>query len=164
MATTTRDIPSVPLSANSSSVTSPTVTPTGVELGRRTRRLPRRRRGADVGPLRRVPSLRQADERRLADLAPHADMLRLPAGTAIVRGGEFARQLVAIVSGEAEARWPDGRLTVLPAGTELGHELLTGGRHPATVVAGTAVEVVVVTAPAARWAHAEGIADLAPPA
>ena len=43
-----------------------------------------------------------------------------------------------------------------------GREVLAGARHPATVVATTPVEVLVVDGPALRWAVAEGVARLAP--
>ncbi|MBN2624336.1 MAG: cyclic nucleotide-binding domain-containing protein [Acidimicrobiales bacterium] len=119
---------------------------------------PRRRR--DTSPLADVPSLRDGDPRQLAELASHTDRLRLPPARTLVRAGELARQLIAVVSGEATAYLPDGRVAVLHAGDEIGgRELLHNERHRATVVTASDVEVVVVTGPAVRWAHQTGVAD-----
>jgi hypothetical protein len=66
-----------------------------------------------------------------------------------------------ILSGEAVALGPDGSRTVLPSGTSFGgHEVVSGSLHAATVVARTAIEVVVLNGPAVRWAQAAGIARL----
>jgi CRP-like cAMP-binding protein len=108
-----------------------------------------------------VPALRGADRRRLAELAPHADRLRLPAGRTIVRAGATARELAVIVTGQAAERFPDGRTAVLTAGAEIGgRETVERRPHPATVVSLTDVEVVVVNGPAVMWAHDEGLLRL----
>ena len=117
----------------------------------------RRRRHQDVGRLRAVPALRGADPRRLAELAAHTDRLRLPPGRTLVRAGETARELVVVVAGEAAAHH-DGTTTVLRTGAQIGGaELVRRERHPATVVAATEVEVVVVNGPAVLWAVREGL-------
>lgn len=122
----------------------------------------RSRRGRpDVGTLLDVPALAGAAPRRLADLAPHADRLRLPAGRTIARAAATARELTVVVSGKAARLGPDGRMTVLPAGAEIGgHELVARRAHPATVVCLTDVEVVVINGPAVRAAHDEGLLHL----
>jgi Cyclic nucleotide-binding domain len=118
------------------------------------------RRRPDVGPLLDVPALADAGPRRLADLAPHADRLRLPAGRTIARAGATARELVVVVSGKA-ALLRDGRMAILPAGAEIGgHELVARRPHAATVMSLTDVEVVVVNGPTVRWAHDEGLLRL----
>jgi hypothetical protein len=120
-----------------------------------------RRRRPDVGPLLDVPALADAGPSRLADLAPHADRLRLSAGRTIARARATARELVVVVSGRAALLSDDGRLAVLPAGAEIGgHEVVDRRPHPATVVSLTDVEVVVVHGPAVRWAHDEGLLRL----
>jgi CRP-like cAMP-binding protein len=125
----------------------------------------RRRRRPDISLLLRVPALAHADPRRLAELAPHTDRLRLPPGRTVVRAGATARELIAVLAGEASVLHPDGTRTVLGTGAEIGgRELALPERHAATVVATTALEVVVVNGPAARRAYAEGIAQPAPPA
>jgi hypothetical protein len=119
----------------------------------------------DVGPLLRVPALTQADRRRLAELVPSTDVLRLPPGQALVTAGAPAAELIVLLSGQVAVLHPDGTGAVLRAGTQVGlHELLAYRRHAATVVALTPLEVVVVNAPAVRWAHAEGLVRYAPPA
>jgi CRP-like cAMP-binding protein len=119
------------------------------------------RRRPDIGPLLDVPALAGAGRRRLADLAPHADRLRLPAGRTIARAGATARELIVVVSGRAARLSPDGRMAVLPAGAEIGgHELVDRRPHPATVMSLTDVELVVVNGPAVRGAHDEGLLRL----
>src|SRR5918993_2098956 len=78
-----------------------------------------RRRRPDLAPLLAVPSLRDADPRLLATLAHHTDRLRLPPGRALVTGGHGARELIAVVAGEA-ARLSPGPTGVLRAGAEIG--------------------------------------------
>jgi CRP-like cAMP-binding protein len=125
----------------------------------------RRRCRPDISLLLRVPALAHADPRRLAELAPHTDRLRLPPGRTVVRAGATARELIAVLAGEAAVLHPDGTRTVLGPGAEIGgRELTLPERHAATVVATSALEVVVVNGPAARRAYAEGIAQPAPPA
>ena len=51
----------------------------------------------------------------------------------------------------------DGTVARLRAGDEIGGgEVVRHERHPATVVAASDVEVVVVDGPAVRWAHQVG--------
>jgi len=124
-----------------------------------------RRRRPDIGPLRRAAAFADADPRALAALAPRADVLRLPRGRPLAEAGATARELVVVLAGEAVAIAPDGTRVTLGAGTEVGgREVLAGGRHAVTVMAATAVEVLVVDGPALRWAVAEGAVRLAQPA
>lgn len=114
-------------------------------------------RRPDIGPLFRAEAFAHADHRRLADLAPHVDVLQLRPGETIAGAGSTARELVIVLSGEAAAVHPDGRRSTLRPGAEVGGaELLAGGRHVASVVAVSEIEVLVVNGPAARVAHAEG--------
>jgi CRP-like cAMP-binding protein len=121
--------------------------------------LPHRRR--DIGPLLDVPALRDAGRRSLADLAPHADRVRLPAGRTIARAGDTARELTAVVAGQAALLSRDGRTAVLSAGAEIGgREVVDRRPHSGTVVSLTDVEVVVVRGPAVLWAQREGLLRL----
>jgi CRP-like cAMP-binding protein len=96
-------------------------------------------------------------------MVPHTTCLRLPAGRALVRAGEVARELIVILSGEAMTEGPGDRLVTLGPGTEIGgREALRHERHATTVVAATPLDVVVVTGPSLRWADAVGVARLAP--
>jgi hypothetical protein len=98
-------------------------------------------------------------------MVPHTTCLRLPPGRALVRAGEVARELIVILSGEAMTEGPGDRLVVLGPGAEIGgREALRHERHATTVVAATPLDVVVVTGPSLRWAHAAGVAQLAPAA
>lgn len=123
----------------------------------------RRRRRPDIGPLRQVPALAGAEARQLDRMVPHTTCLRLPPGRALVRAGEMARELIVILSGEAITEGPGDRLVVLGPGAEIGgREALRHERHATTVVATTPLDVVVVNGPSLRWAHAVGVARLAP--
>ena len=125
------------------------------------RTLTSRRRRPDVGPLLDVPALRDAGPSWLAELAPHADRLRLPAGRTIARAGETARELTVIVAGQAVLLPQDGPTAILSAGAEIGgHEVVDRRPHPATVVSLTEIEVVVVNVPAILCAHHEGLLRL----
>jgi hypothetical protein len=117
------------------------------------------RRGTDISDLLDVPSFRDGDRRLLAPMARHSDRLRLPPGRTLARAGETARELIAIVAGEATMLRQDGTMARLRAGDEIGGpEVLGNERHAATVVAASAIEVVVVNGPAVRWAHQVGAA------
>lgn len=118
----------------------------------------RNRRRSDVALVRQVPWLRAADARRLAALAPHTDRLRLPPGRVVARAGDLARELTVVVAGEATVERDGAPPEVLAAGAQIGlAEVLAGGRHGATVVARSELDVVVVNGPAVRWARREGL-------
>jgi CRP-like cAMP-binding protein len=86
------------------------------------------------------------------ELAIHADRLRLPAGTVVVTEGTPAREFVQVVAGEVVARDRDGAARVAGPGTTIGAApVLAHAAHPASWVALTDVELVVIDAPAYRW-------------
>jgi hypothetical protein len=119
----------------------------------------RRHRRTDLSVVLGVPSFRDGDPRLLAPMARHSDRLRLPPGRTLVRAGETARELIAIVAGEAIMLRPDGTVARLGAGDEIGgEEVVRNERHAATVIAASAVDVVVVNSPAVRWARHVGVA------
>src|SRR5918994_7449771 len=87
-------------------------------------RITHRRRRPDVGSLLLVPAFTHGHPRRLAELAPHTDRLRLPPGRTLVQAGATARELIVVLAGEAAVLHPDGTRTVLRPGAEIGgHEL-----------------------------------------
>jgi hypothetical protein len=88
----------------------------------------------------------------LAVLDAQSDRLTLRPGTVVARRGARAREAVVVLAGEVHGEDDDG--LVLGPGAWLGHEqLLTGRPHDETlVVGGAGATVVVVNAPAYRWA------------
>jgi hypothetical protein len=118
----------------------------------------RRRRNPDIEAVLAVPAFRHGDPRRLAELAPHADRVRLSPGRTLARAGQTARELVVIVSGEAAVLREGAVRAALQAGAQIGgDEVIRNERHTATVVTTSEVEVVVVNGPAVVWAHREGL-------
>ncbi|HEY8524787.1 MAG TPA: cyclic nucleotide-binding domain-containing protein [Acidimicrobiales bacterium] len=112
---------------------------------------PRRRRPASL--LAGLAPFDRYTRRQLRELAAHADRLRVPEGTVIAREGGLVRELVVVVGGVVRASRRGAGERRLGAGTRLGaRELVTGAPHPATLVAGPGLEVVVVNGPAYRGA------------
>jgi len=115
--------------------------------------LQRRRSAPDVALLQVAPFDRYPTA-ALRPLAGHADRLRVPEGTALVRAHHRADEFLVVLTGSVVVH-DDGR----PAGPRLGPgtqiggaELLDGARHRRTLVAGPDLEVLVVYGPAFRWA------------
>jgi CRP-like cAMP-binding protein len=107
----------------------------------------------DVTPLASVAPFDRYRTRSLRRLAAHADRIRVAEGTVLAREGGLVREMVVILDGEVVASGHDGRERRLGAGARIGAcELLTGAPHPATVVARTALEVLVINGPAYRGA------------
>jgi CRP-like cAMP-binding protein len=103
-------------------------------------------------PLSGVAAFAGYDPRTVAPLARHADRLRVPAGTLIARAGQAAREAVLVLAGDVAVITAGGVERRGP-GTWVGADQIPGrGRHPATVVAGADLEVLVLPAPAFRWA------------
>jgi len=106
----------------------------------------------DVSVLRSALPFDAYDERELAPLARHADRLDLHPGTTLARAGERAREVVVVVEGDAVVMHRGG-VERLGPGSWLGaREVMGGGVHGDTVVAGDGLRVVVLPAPAFRWA------------
>jgi CRP-like cAMP-binding protein len=111
------------------------------------------RRHPDIGPLATVAPFDRVPRRRLRRLAAHADLVRVPEGTVLAREGGLVHELVVVVSGEVVASHRGAGERHLGAGTRFGaRELVTGARHPETLVAGHELEVLVVNGPAYRGA------------
>jgi CRP-like cAMP-binding protein len=116
----------------------------------------------DVTPIASVAPFDRYPRRRLRRLAAHTDRIRVPEGTVLAREGGLVREMVVVVAGEVVASRHGGRERRLGTGTRIGAcELMTGAPHPETLVAGTALEVLVVNGPAYRGAAQtlEGLAD-----
>lgn len=102
---------------------------------------------ATVAPFDRYP------RRRLRPLAAHADRVRVPEGTVLAREGGLVHEMVVVVDGEVVASRRDGGERRLGTGARIGaHELVTGAPHSDTVVARSALEVLVINGPAYRGA------------
>jgi CRP-like cAMP-binding protein len=107
----------------------------------------------DVTPLTSVAPFDRYPRRRLRRLAAHADRIRVPEGTVLAREGGLVREMIVVLDGEVVASGHDGRERRLGTGARIGAlELVTGAPHPATLVASTELEVLVVNGPAYRGA------------
>jgi CRP-like cAMP-binding protein len=106
----------------------------------------------DTSVLRDAPPFARYDDRTLAPLARHADRLDLRPGTPLARRGERAREAVVVVAGEAVAVGCGGVERLGPGAWIGAREALAGTAHDVTVVAGDDLRVVVLPAPALRWA------------
>lgn len=109
----------------------------------------------DLSALAGVAAFERYDARALAPLAQHADRLRLATGTVVARAGQPVREAVLVLRGEVAVITTGGVARRGP-GTWIGADQLVAatapGRQPATVVAGDRLEVLVLPAPAFRWA------------
>ncbi|MGH9112361.1 MAG: cyclic nucleotide-binding domain-containing protein [Acidimicrobiales bacterium] len=111
------------------------------------------RRRADPSVLLGVAPFDRYRRRALAPLAAHADRLRVTSGTVFAREGHLARELVIVLSGAVLATRGGQPVGAFGPGTAIGGaELLAGGVHQATLVAGEGLEVLVLAGPAYRYA------------
>ena len=106
----------------------------------------------DVSVLRAAAPFDAYEERALAPLAAHADRLDPRPGTPLARAGEHAREVVMVVEGEAVVMHPGGVERLGPGSWVGAREVVGGDAHGVTVVAGDGLRVVVLPAPAFRWA------------
>jgi CRP-like cAMP-binding protein len=106
----------------------------------------------DHSPLAGVAAFDPYDARTLAPLTRHADRLTVPAGTTVARRGRPAREVVAVLSGEVLVMTEAGVARCGPGAWVGAAEVRARTPHDATVVAGTDLDVLVLTAPAFRWA------------
>ncbi len=111
------------------------------------------RRRADPSVLLGVAPFDRYRRRALAPLAAHADRLRVTSGTVVAREGHLVREMVIVLSGALLATRGRRPVGAFGPGTAVGGaELLAGGVHQATLVAGEGLEVLVLTGPAYRYA------------
>jgi CRP-like cAMP-binding protein len=96
------------------------------------------------------------DHRALTPIAPHVDHLPIGQGTVVAREGEHARQFVVVLSGEVVATRDGAELARFGPGAQIGGSgVLDGEPFGSTLTAGTELDVLVVSAPALRWAVQE---------
>jgi CRP-like cAMP-binding protein len=106
----------------------------------------------DVSVLRTAAPFAAYDERALAPLAAHADRLDPRPGTPLARAGEHAREVVVVVEGDVVVMHRGGVERLGPGSWVGAREVVGGDAHGETVVAGDGLRVVVLPAPAFRWA------------
>jgi CRP-like cAMP-binding protein len=106
----------------------------------------------DVSVLRAAAPFAAYHERELAPLAAHADRLDPRPGTPLARAGEHAREVVVVVEGDAVVMHGGGVERLGPGSWVGAREVVGGEAHGETVVAGDGLRVVVLPAPAFRWA------------
>lgn len=107
---------------------------------------------ADHSALAGVAPFDRYDARTLAPLGRQADRLRVGEGTVLAHAGRPVREVIRVLAGRV-AVITAGGVECRGAGTWIGADpLLASTPHPATVVAGAGVEVLVLPAPAFRWA------------
>ncbi|HEY7073337.1 MAG TPA: cyclic nucleotide-binding domain-containing protein [Acidimicrobiales bacterium] len=106
----------------------------------------------DLSVLRAAAPFAGYDERALAPLAAHADRLDPRPGTPLARAGEHAREVVVVVEGDAVVMHRGGVARLGPGSWVGAREVVGGHAHGETVVAGDGLRVVVLPAPAFRWA------------
>jgi CRP-like cAMP-binding protein len=107
----------------------------------------------DVEPLASVTPFDRYPRRSLRRLAAHTDLVTVPEGTVLAREGGLVHEMLVVVDGEVVASRCGATERRHGPGTRFGAcELLTGAPHPDTLVAGTALEVLVINGPAYRGA------------
>jgi CRP-like cAMP-binding protein len=113
---------------------------------------PTRSARADRSALAGVAPFDRYDARTLAPLGRHADRLRVREGTVLAQAGRPVREVIRVLAGEVAVITPGG-VERRGAGTWVGAEpMLARTAQRATVVAGPGLEVLVLPAPAFRWA------------
>jgi CRP/FNR family transcriptional regulator, cyclic AMP receptor protein len=100
----------------------------------------------DVGRLRKIPVFADVSDDDLRRIATFATEDSAPAGTTLVREGDYSTELIAIEEGTAEVRH-DGRLLAsLGPGDVFGETgVLEGGLRNASVVATSPLRIVKLT-------------------
>ncbi len=101
--------------------------------------------------LRSVPLFESlsSDQRRV--IAPHADEIKVPEGTELVRQGEFAYEFFVIEDGTADVTRDGERIAELGPGDFLGEMGIVGKVvRNATVVTTSPARVIVMTGQALR--------------
>ena len=105
----------------------------------------------DEARLKNIPLFAGLSRKERKALAPRADEVELEKGRQVVREGEFPYEFFAIEEGTAEVRRGEQFLAELGPGDFFGEMGLVGDtRRNATVVATSALTVVVMTGQAFR--------------
>lgn len=112
-----------------------------------------RRRHPKLSPLADVPPFDRYEPKDLAPLDPHVDWVQPCSGTVLANEGWMVREVLVVLGGDVWATRQGRRLRRFGRGEQIGAaELLCDAPHLATLVAGDDLEVLVVNAPAYRWA------------
>jgi CRP-like cAMP-binding protein len=102
--------------------------------------------------LRSFAPFDRAPVQLLQELGPHADRLRVPAGTVLAHEGRVPRELVVVLEGDVLATRDGHEVDSGSTGTQIGaFGLLDRRPHDRTWTARTDLDVVVVNGPAFRW-------------
>jgi CRP-like cAMP-binding protein len=111
------------------------------------------RHGPDVSDLAAVPLFAGYAARELAPLAPHVDRLAVLPGATLAREGTHPHEVLVVVAGEVIEHRDGAEVGRRGPGAVIGaREELDGTAHATTLVAGSAVDTLVITGPAFRWA------------
>ena len=106
-----------------------------------------RRMGQDqkIERLQTVPLLEECTSRQLREIARITDVQELPGGAVLTRAGEPGDEFFLIVDGSARVEVPGGKSARLAPGDFFGEmSLLDGGPRSATVIADTAMRVLMI--------------------
>ena len=101
-----------------------------------------------IDVLRGIPLFASCTDKELRDVGGLFTPLNVPAGTTLMREGEFGKEFLLVVSGTATVTRRGVELAEIGPGSYLGEiSIIDGGRRTATVVAKTAMEVEIATHP-----------------
>src|SRR5918994_4860904 len=100
----------------------------------------------DAGRLRNIPVFADTSEADLRRIATFATEDSAPAGTTLIREGDYSTELIAIEEGTAEVRHDGRRLATLGPGDVFGETgVLERGLRNASVVATSRMRMVKLT-------------------
>ncbi|HEY1277133.1 MAG TPA: cyclic nucleotide-binding domain-containing protein [Thermoleophilaceae bacterium] len=100
----------------------------------------------DPSRLKSIPLFQSVPDEELGQIAPFAEETTVPAGTHLVREGDFSYQFMAIEDGEVEVLREGEHVADLGPGDFFGEMgLLEKDRRNATVVAKTDVRLITLT-------------------
>jgi len=106
---------------------------------------PRMAQDEKMERLQAVPLLAECTSRQLREVARITDVVELAAGAELTRTGEPGEDFFLIVDGSARVEIPGGNTRRLSPGEFFGEmSLLDGGPRSATVIAETAIRLLVI--------------------
>ena len=104
------------------------------------------RKDGKIELLRKVPLFSHCNKKQLGEIATLADLIDLPAGTALIREGAVGREFMLIVEGAVEVRRKGRKINELGAGDFIGEmALISGAPRNATVTTSQDSSLLVVT-------------------
>jgi len=108
------------------------------------------KRRSDTSVLAGIAPFDHFSRRELAPLTAHVDRLHVAEGATLAQPGSTVREFLVVLAGAVRSVHGDDVVVHGPGAAFGGDELLTGAGHPATLVAGPDLEVLVVYGPAYR--------------